>query len=39
MGLHRAFTLQLGADAPLLGRPFREVLNYIDAKMAFGRPV
>jgi ATP-dependent RNA helicase HelY len=37
VGLHRAYTAQLGMDAPLLGRPFREVLNYVDAKLAFLR--
>ena len=36
VGLHRAYTDRLGAMAPLLGRSFREVLGYVDARLAFG---
>lgn len=33
---HRAFADRLGAPAPTLGRTFAEVLNLVDAQLAFG---
>jgi hypothetical protein len=36
VGLHRAYAERMGAVEPLLGHSFREVLNYIDALIAFG---
>ena len=35
VGLHRAYPERMGRRR-LLGRSFREVLNYVDAQMAFG---
>lgn len=33
---HRAFEVRLGAMAPTMGRSFSEVLNHVDAHLAFG---